>query len=539
MGLLHRYLILQLTGPFLFALSALTSIMLLNQVARRFGHLVGRGLDLSVIAEVFALSLPFIVAMTMPMAVLVAVLYAFTHLAADSEITAMRASGVSVGQLLAPVILAGALLSLADFVFVDQVLPRTNARLRTLLFDIARKKPTLELDEQIINEIPPSRLFLRASRIDPNTGRLKDVVIYDLTSQDRPRIIYADSGRMAQADNQQDLRLRLHHGEIHEYETENSRAFRLTVFDMNTVLVRNVSNELKRGTTETIRGDRELSTCEMRDIVVQAHREAEQSRRDRTRFLRTDLRALLGLPALEGLLPGKTTWPRWLCDAWEGTAELLLPRTAEAQGGAQGSPAQRKARMDSLRAAANGGKGGQRGAVEALLDKRAHLDSIRGAMATAPDDSAVVDVPIRDVTLTTWADISASKDVELVASRKADTYLVEIHKKWTISTACLVFVLIGIPLALRFPRGGMGLVFGGGLTVFTIYYIGLTAGESLGDLGKVEPWLLMWAPNIIMSAAGVFGLSRVKRFSGTARGGDLADLWQGIVGLFRRRGVAR
>ena len=106
MGLLHRYLILQLTGPFLFALSALTSIMLLNQVARRFGHLVGRGLDLSVIAEVFALSLPFIVAMTMPMAVLVAVLYAFTHLAADSEITAMRASGVSVGQLLAPVVLA-------------------------------------------------------------------------------------------------------------------------------------------------------------------------------------------------------------------------------------------------------------------------------------------------------------------------------------------------------------------------------------------------------------------------------------------------
>ena len=195
--------------------------------------------------------------------------------------------------------------------------------------------------------------------------------------------------------------------------------------------------------------------------------------------------------------------------------------------------------MDSLRAAANGGRGGQRGAVEALLDKRARLDSIRGAMVTAPGDSAVVDVPIRDVTLTTWADISASKDVELVASRKADTYLVEIHKKWTISTACLVFVLIGIPLALRFPRGGMGLVFGGGLTVFTIYYIGLTAGESLGDLGKVEPWLLMWAPNIIMSAAGVFGLSRVKRFSGTARGGDLADLWQGIVGLFRRRGVAR
>ena len=54
------------------------------------------------IAEVFALSLPFIVAMTLPMAVLLAVLYAFSHLAADNEITAMRASGVSVYQMLAP-----------------------------------------------------------------------------------------------------------------------------------------------------------------------------------------------------------------------------------------------------------------------------------------------------------------------------------------------------------------------------------------------------------------------------------------------------
>ena len=540
MGLLQRYVIRQLAGPFIFALSALTSIMLLNQVARRFGHLVGRGLDWSVIGEVFALSIPFIVAMTMPMAVLIAVLYTFTHLAADSEITAMRASGVSVGQLLAPVVMAGLALSLADFIFVDQVLPRTNARLRTLLFDIARKKPTLELDEQIINQIPPSRLFLRSSRIDPNTGRLKDVVIYDLTSQDRPRIIYADSGRMAQADNQQDMSLQLYHGEIHEYETEDSWSFRLTVFDRNTVLVRNVSNELERGRTETIRGDRELSTCEMRDIVVQAHREAEQSRRNRTRFLREDVRALLGLPALEGLEPSGTVWPRRLCDTWESTVQLLLPRTAEAQERAQDTPAQRKARMDSLRAAQaqrGGPEGARQSAVDALLDKRARTDSVRSAGEIPPAEAIVPPPNIRDVTVTSWADISASKDVELVSTRKADAYSVEIHKKWAISTACLVFVLMGIPLALRFPRGGMGLVFGGGLTIFTIYYIGLTAGESLGDLGKADPWILMWAPNIILSLVGLFGLARVKRFSGTARGGELADLWRSATRLFRRDGA--
>jgi lipopolysaccharide export system permease protein len=493
MGLLQRYLLRQLAGPFLFALGALTSLLLLNQVARRFSHLVGKGLDWMVIAEVFGLSIPFIVAMTLPMAVLLAVLYAFSHLAADSEITAMRAGGVSVGQLLAPVLLAGALLSLTNFVFVDQVLPRSNARLRTLLFDIARKKPTLQLEEQIVNEIPPSRLFLRAGRIDPNEGRLREVVIYDLTSQDRPRIIYADSGRMAVADNQQDLRLRLHNGEVHEFEIEDSRAFRITGFEMNTVLIRNVSNQLERGSTEAVRGDRELSTCEMESIVDQARRDEAQSTRDRMRFLRSDLRALLDVapPASAPAQPGEPG--RSLCDFWESAVALLLPKTAEAQSGAQA--------QDTVGLAA-------RTKFKAEITAAAVVDT----------------VPSRQVDLVPWSDISAARDVKKVASRRADTYLVEIHKKLALSVACLTFVLVGIPLALRFPRGGMGLVLGGGFSIFAIYYVGLTAGESLGDLGRMSPWIPMWAPNIILAVAGLLGLLVIRRHAGAARGGDLLDL---------------
>ena len=114
------------------------------------------------------------------MAVLLAVLYAFSHLAADNEITAMRASGISVYQILAPVLAWGVFMSAFNFVFVDQVLPRSNARLRGLLIDIGRKKPTFELREQVINEVPPSQYFLRAGRIDAATGRLRDITIYDV-----------------------------------------------------------------------------------------------------------------------------------------------------------------------------------------------------------------------------------------------------------------------------------------------------------------------------------------------------------------------
>src|SRR3954464_6297092 len=171
--ILSRYILRQHVPPLGYALAALTFAMLVNQIAKQFGNFVGKGLPWGVVFEVFALSIPFIVAMTLPMAVLVAVLYTFSHLAADNEITAMKASGISVYQVLVPVMAWGVFMSAFNFGFVDQVLPRTNARLRNLLVDIGRKKPTLELREQVINEVPPSQYFLRANRIDGATGRLR------------------------------------------------------------------------------------------------------------------------------------------------------------------------------------------------------------------------------------------------------------------------------------------------------------------------------------------------------------------------------
>jgi len=101
---LSRYLLRQHLAPLCFALAALTALMLINQIAKQLSSLLGKGLPTSVIVEVFVLSVPFIVAVTLPMAVLVAVLWVFTHLASDNEITALQASGVSLGRVIAPVL---------------------------------------------------------------------------------------------------------------------------------------------------------------------------------------------------------------------------------------------------------------------------------------------------------------------------------------------------------------------------------------------------------------------------------------------------
>jgi len=485
--LLHRYVLRQLIAPFCFALAALTSLMLLSQIAKKFGALVGKGLPWSVIGEVFALSLPFIIAMTLPMAVLLAVLYTFSHLAADNEITAMRANGVSVYQVLTPVLIWGACMSAFNFAFVDQVLPRSNARLRSLLIDIGRKKPTFELREQVINEVPPSKYFLRASRIDAATGSLRGVTIYDVGGEASRRIIYADSGSMAYAEGQTDLSLRLYDGSIHQYRPAEPTRFQLTYFSVNDIRVKNVFDELQRNTSESVRGDREMSTCEMLSVIRDAKQEQREARRDRDQLVENDLRHLLGLP----LLPPESEPPldsarRGYCGWLESVQAILLPGTVEAQTPAQGKPFPGQA------------------------------------------------IPRVRVTLSSWSEVATAADRVREADRRADRYAVEVHKKWAISMACISFVIVGIVLALRFPRGGIGLVIGAGLLVFSIHYVGLTAGESLADRGHVAPWAAMWSPNIVLTILGVLGLVRVSRESGSTRGGDFQEVLDGLRHLVRR-----
>jgi lipopolysaccharide export system permease protein len=498
MRLLPRYLLRTLAAPFVFSVAALTGMLMINHLAKRLGDLIGKGLEPAVIAEVLLLSLPFIVALTLPMAVLVAVLYGFSHLTADNEITAMRASGVSVAQMLRPVLVAGVAVALFNFVFIDQVLPRSNARLKTLQSDIGRKKPTFLMREQVVNPMPPTNYHLRAGRIEPVSGRLRDVTIYDLSLPTVRRVVYADSGFMAFEDNERDLRVVLYRGEVHEYRADELDALRVTVFEVNTIRARNVSNTLERSAFVVDRGDREMTTCEMIDRVVHAQGLARRALRQREAYTTHDLRTVLRLTTQP---PEPFTEPpmRRHCGPWRRVEDLLgrflLPEPVEAQA----APAT--------------------------------LPPTPVPPPAAPPQRALGPVLLSNPSAVSEALVRQAHEV-----RQANTFDVEVHKKFTISVACFNFVLIGIALALRFPRGGMGLVLGGSLVIFTLFYVTLTAGESLADRGIVPPWVAMWTPNLVIGVLGLLGLRAASRATGTARGGDLAELVEVLFGrLLGRR----
>src|SRR5437773_1924624 len=234
---LSRYLLRQHVAPLGFALAALTALMLVNTMAKQLSALLGKGLPTGVIVEVFVLSIPFIVAVTLPMAVLVAVLHVFTRLAADNEITAMQASGVSVTRLVAPVLGGAACVALLSFAWNDQVLPRSNHQLRILQVDIQRKKPSFTLKEQVINEVVAGQFFLRAARIDATANKLKDVTIYNLADPERRRVITADSGLMAYTPGGRDLYLTLQDGDIREVNRSDPTQFNRTFFITNRMRV--------------------------------------------------------------------------------------------------------------------------------------------------------------------------------------------------------------------------------------------------------------------------------------------------------------
>ena len=476
--ILSRYILRQHLPPLGYAIAALTFAMLVNQVAKQFGNFVGKGLPWGVIFEVFALSIPFIVAMTLPMSVLVAVMYTFSHLAADNEVTAMKANGISVGRILAPVLGGAALMSVISLFWNDQVLPRSNHALRTLLVDIQRKKPTFQLKEQVINEVVPGQFFLRAARIDPATNTLNDVTIYDLQDPDRRRIIMADSGRMAYTGGGTDLYLTLRDGEVHEIKRSDPEHFNRTFYTVNRIKVEGVSNTFETTKNDEYRSDREMGICAMQDVVARADQDLRRVRTEAINAVVGELRRVARLAPLR----------RALADTSTPHASLYC---------------------------------------KALGAMQRVLGGPRPARAAERVTSTVLPPGVVAQEVTTPA---AYAQRLRAARQRAAIYEVEIQKKLAISAACIIFALLGVPLAIRYPRGGVGLVIGSSLAVFSVYYVGLIGGEEFGDRLIVPPFFAMWTPNLIFLIVSIPLLWTARQAGSTAHGGDWEEVKETLFG---------
>jgi len=312
MSILTRYLIRSHLGPFLFAFSAVTGLLFLNAVAQRLEDLAGKGLGTGIIGEFMLLSIPHIVALTFPMSILVAVLYTFSDLTAQNEITAIAAGGIRPVRLLVPLLGVGLGMSALMFYFNNQVLPEANHRLSSLLRDVGSKSPTFELREEVINEVhtgDDSRYFLRARTIDQGSNVLTDVVIYDLSRPSDTRIIVAKRGEMAFTPDLADLYMTLEQGTIFEATEDRPGAFQRMDFERQILPLRGVGAQLERMTGGGLRSDREMSIPMLQEQVV-ANREHLLSIAEENRLLsQRQVEEALGIGVAEGRMSGRRLNP--------------------------------------------------------------------------------------------------------------------------------------------------------------------------------------------------------------------------------------
>jgi lipopolysaccharide export system permease protein len=568
--ILDRYVLKEHVGPLLFALTTLTSLLLLNYIAKQFGNLVGKGLAWTVIMEFFLLSIPFTVAMTLPMAVLVSTLYAFSRLAAENEITALKAGGVSLAKTLVPVLWGATFLAGLMLAFNDQILPRANHRLRVLQGDIARKKPTFALREQVINEVQPGKFYLKAGHLDEGSNRMREVVIYDLSVPTRRRTIYADSGDMRLAPNRRDLALTLYQGYMQELDRTDPGQLQRLFYTVNNIRIPNVANNFEKSENDEFKSDRERTICEMQALYEEGATDRARARFDLETAVANSVREATGRPALRRTFSPSRP-PFSLGGAYCKVLALFggVPEAQAAQSpGSQttGSPipfdprarrrdSLRQRRLDEQRRQAAGDTARVAAPVPGQATRKA--PSTTGKSLQFASDSVNVDPPgavierpaaaaqggtrapvttppseaIRrgesgpiDLTPPSGANIESAALRIADGVRTMNTYEVEIQKKFALAVACVVFVLLGAPIALRFPRGGVGLTIGVSLIVFAIYYIGLIAGEAVADRGILPPFWAMWTANILFTAVGLVLLARMGREGSTSRGGDAGEL---------------
>ncbi len=276
MKILSRYILKEHIAPFFFALATITFLLLIDFVPKIIDLVIDKSISILVVLELIGLNLAWMLALSVPMSVLVATMMAFGRMSSDFEVTAMKASGINVIQLLKPVLIAGAVVALGMIWFNDKILPDLNKEARHLQGDISAMRPTLSFKSGVfISDIPG--FLVMVDKIDHATSRVEGVSITEAKFPDKPRIIVADSGYLKITGQGRNMQFDLYSGEIHSLDLKEPANYRKVDFDNQVINVSDIGSELVRTESE-FRTDREMGIRDMQEKVDLARQSIEPFR---------------------------------------------------------------------------------------------------------------------------------------------------------------------------------------------------------------------------------------------------------------------
>lgn len=266
--ILYRYILKAHLGPFIFSFFTIFFLFLFQFLIKALDQLVGKGLSLWIIFQLITFNLAWIVTLAAPMAVLVATLMAFGSLSSDNEITIMKASGLSLPKLMAPVLIAAVILSYLMVRFNNDVLPEANHKARILLTDISKTKPTFILEAgKFSDDIGGFKILVK--KTFENNNNLEDIYISDFSNPAARNVITAEKGDISFTSDFNHIVMNLTNGEIHQLNNlDYTNKYRVVKFDKHRIIMDAKGFGFQQsGDNAFSRGDRELSSYDMNRLV--------------------------------------------------------------------------------------------------------------------------------------------------------------------------------------------------------------------------------------------------------------------------------
>lgn len=498
---LHIFMLQTFLPLFAMTFLIVLFIVLMQFLWKYIDSLVGKGLGIDVLGELFFYAAVSMIPMALPLAILLASLMTFGNLGEKFELTAMKASGISLLRVMAPLIGLVCIIAVGAFFFQNDVLPKAQVKMWTLLFSVRQKSPEVEIPENVFyDEIPGYNLLVKEKNKD--TGMLYDVMIYDVNRGDNVTILLADSARMAMTPEMSHLYLHLYEGEqfenLREQRTNDRNVpFRRETFFDKQILIpfdANFNRLDEQGMRQQYVGK---NIAELHQSIDSIGQRVDSIGDMFSLDLRRD-------------------------------ASMVLPRpdmiqTTRSDGSTDEYALKRKEQM------------------------KKETEEMEKAARALSMDSVLNSLPPSDASQLLAKAIGISREHQNVNEFKSLTmeeekksirrHEIELIKKYTLSVACIIFFFIGAPLGAIIRKGGLGTPLVVSIFLFLIYYIFDNTGYKLARDGRWPVEAGIWLSTMVLAPLGVYVTWKAMNDSSVFDGDRYKNLFRSLLGLRSSRHV--
>ena len=458
-------------------------IFMMQFLWRYVDELIGKGLEMTVMAQFFFYSALTLVPVSLPLAVLLAALITFGNFGERFELLAMKAAGISLLKIMRPLIIFIVFICCLSFYFQNVIGPKAQTDLGTLLISMKQKAPELDIPEGVFyDEIDGYNLYVKRKNRD--TGMLYDVLIYNFEKGfENAQIIKADSGRLEMTADKKHLYLHLYSGE--QFENLKSQSM-----DQRNVPYR---REAFREKHAIIEFDSDFN-------MVDAGIMSNYSNSKNMKKLQT---------VIDSMQVQNDSLARvYYEEAMRGTYRVTAGMTKE----------------DTLK-------------IEKVHLGEYSVDSIFN-MATLVEKQKIISTAIgrAEGAGSDWS--FKSNDISMTENNLR-RHMTSWHEKLTLSLACLIFFFIGAPLGGIIRKGGLGMPVVVSVLIFIVYYIINNTGYKMARDGKWVVWMGMWTSTAVLAPLGAFLTYKSNNDSVVLNADAYINWFKKVVGIRNVRHLFR